>query len=51
MAEPRLGNLPEMSVSDLSGAIKRRLEADFERVRVRGPPPAMSISRSRTPTR
>ena len=36
MAEPRLGNLPEMSVSDLSGAIKRRLEADFERVRVRG---------------
>ena len=36
MAEPRLGNLPEMSVSELSGAIRRRLESDFERVRVRG---------------
>jgi exodeoxyribonuclease VII large subunit len=36
MAEPRIGNLPELTVSELSGAIKRTLESGFERVRVRG---------------
>jgi len=36
MADPQLGNLPEMTVSELSGAIKRTLETGFERVRVRG---------------
>ena len=36
MTEPRNGNLPELTVSELSGAIKRALESGFERVRVRG---------------
>ena len=36
MTEPRLGNLPEVTVSELSGAIKRALESGFDRVRVRG---------------
>jgi exodeoxyribonuclease VII large subunit len=36
MTEARLTNLPELTVSELSGAIKRTLETDFERVRVRG---------------
>ncbi|WP_081816465.1 exodeoxyribonuclease VII large subunit [Fodinicurvata fenggangensis] len=30
------GNLPEFSVSEISGAIKRTLEGAFERVRIRG---------------
>src|SRR5262245_13054026 len=29
-------NLPELSVSELAGAVKRTVERDFERVRVRG---------------
>lgn len=33
--EPQ-GNLPEFSVSEISGAIKRTLEGAFERVRIRG---------------
>jgi exodeoxyribonuclease VII large subunit len=36
MAEQRIGNLLELTVSELSGAIKRALESGFERVRVRG---------------
>jgi exodeoxyribonuclease VII large subunit len=36
MTEAKLSNLPELTVSELSGAIKRALETDFERVRVRG---------------
>ncbi|MDE2581143.1 MAG: exodeoxyribonuclease VII large subunit, partial [Rhodospirillales bacterium] len=35
-ASPPLSNLPEFSVSDLAGAIKRTLEGQFGRVRVRG---------------
>ncbi len=33
---PRPSNLPEFSVSEISKAIKRTLEGNFERVRVRG---------------
>lgn len=33
---PGVGNAPEFSVSELSGAIKRSLEGEFEHVRVRG---------------
>lgn len=33
---PAPSNIPEFSVSDLSGAIKRTLEGEFGRVRVRG---------------
>lgn len=37
MPKPELqGNLPEFSVSEISGAIKRTLEGAFERVRIRG---------------
>jgi exodeoxyribonuclease VII large subunit len=36
MGETTRGNLPEFTVSELSGAIKRTLEDGFERVRVRG---------------
>ncbi len=36
MDAPPLSNLPELSVSELSGAIKRALEGGFARVRVRG---------------
>ena len=36
MAETAGGNLPEFTVSELSGAVKRTLEGAFERVRVRG---------------
>jgi exodeoxyribonuclease VII large subunit len=32
----RVSNLPEFSVSEISGAIKRTLEGEFSRVRVRG---------------
>src|SRR5258708_37291874 len=32
----RVGNLPEFTVSEISGAIKRTLEGEFGRVRVRG---------------
>src|SRR5580698_585755 len=32
----RVGNLPEFTVSEISGAIKRTLEGNFGRVRVRG---------------
>ena len=35
-SETRATNLPEFSVSDISGAIKRTLEGEFGRVRVRG---------------
>ena len=35
-AAPSAGNIPEFSVSDISGAIKRTLEGAFGRVRVRG---------------
>ncbi|RRH73925.1 exodeoxyribonuclease VII large subunit [Falsigemmobacter faecalis] len=34
--EPPRGNAPELSVSELSGAVKRVLEGEFARVRVRG---------------
>jgi exodeoxyribonuclease VII large subunit len=33
---PRVTNLPEFTVSEISGAIKRTLEGEFGRVRVRG---------------
>src|SRR3954447_11511402 len=33
---PPVSNLPEFSVSEISGAIKRTLEGEFGRVRVRG---------------
>src|SRR4029450_10890590 len=38
MAEPLLAatNLPEFTVSEISQAVKRTLETNFERVRVRG---------------
>ncbi len=36
MNEPALSNLPEFSVSEISGAVKRTLETTFGRVRVRG---------------
>ncbi|MSP02794.1 MAG: exodeoxyribonuclease VII large subunit [Acetobacteraceae bacterium] len=36
MDDPRVTNLPEFSVSEISGAIKRTLEGEFGRVRVRG---------------
>jgi len=36
MSGESLSNLPELSVSDLSGAIKKTLEGAFDRVRVRG---------------
>ena len=36
MDDPRVSNLPEFSVSEISGAIKRTLEGEFGRVRVRG---------------
>ena len=39
MDEPRLdpvGNVPEFTVSEISGAVKRTLEGNFGRVRVRG---------------
>ncbi len=35
-AAPARSNIPEYSVSDLSGAIKRTLEGTFGRIRVRG---------------
>lgn len=35
-AEPKLSNVPEMSVSDLAGALKRTLEDTFSHIRVRG---------------
>jgi exodeoxyribonuclease VII large subunit len=35
-AAPPLSNLPEYTVSDLSGAVKRALETQFGRIRVRG---------------
>src|SRR5665647_3099464 len=35
MDEPR-GNIPEYTVSEISGAVKRTLEGAFGRVRVRG---------------
>ncbi len=35
-APPRGGNLPEMTVSELSMALKRVVEGNFEQVRVRG---------------
>jgi exodeoxyribonuclease VII large subunit len=40
------GNLPELSVSDLSGAIKRALEDGFGRVRVRGEVGRVVVARS-----
>jgi len=36
MASDALSNLPEMTVSELSGSIKRTVEGAYERVRVRG---------------
>jgi exodeoxyribonuclease VII large subunit len=39
-------NAPEFSVSELSGAIKRRLEDDFGHVRVRGEMGRVTIARS-----
>ena len=30
------GNLPEFTVTEISGAVKRTIESSFERVRVRG---------------
>ena len=35
-ATPSGGNVPEFSVSELSGAVKRVIEGEFGRVRVRG---------------
>lgn len=35
MTDPTLTNIPELTVSELSGAIKRTIEGAFERVRVR----------------
>lgn len=44
---PLMGNnIPELSVSDLAGAIKRSLEAGFARVRVRGELSRVSIPAS-----
>ncbi|HET6240228.1 MAG TPA: exodeoxyribonuclease VII large subunit, partial [Acetobacteraceae bacterium] len=31
-----VGNVPEFTVSEISGAVKRTLEGNFGRVRVRG---------------
>jgi exodeoxyribonuclease VII large subunit len=39
-------NAPEFSVSELSGAIKRRLEDDFGNVRVRGEMGRVTLARS-----
>jgi exodeoxyribonuclease VII large subunit len=36
MDEPRVTNIPEYTVSEISGAVKRTLEGAFGRVRVRG---------------
>jgi exodeoxyribonuclease VII large subunit len=36
VTEAKLTNVPEFSVSELSGAIKRTLETRLRRVRVRG---------------
>jgi exodeoxyribonuclease VII large subunit len=36
MNEPVLSNLPEFTVSEISGAVKRTLETTFGRIRVRG---------------
>ena len=36
LAPPSLSNIPEYSVSEISGAVKRALEGQFGRVRVRG---------------
>ena len=36
MSDPVLSNLPEFTVSEISGAVKRTLETTFGRVRVRG---------------
>ena len=36
LAEPTLGNAPEYSVSEISGAVKRMVEDQFGHVRVRG---------------
>jgi exodeoxyribonuclease VII large subunit len=33
---PPIDNIPTFAVSELAQAVRRRLEADFERVRVRG---------------
>src|ERR1700761_4801237 len=33
---PALGNMPEYTVSEISGAVKRTLETTFGRVRIRG---------------
>src|SRR6201996_5068057 len=33
---PALGNMPEYTVSEISGAVKRTLETAFGRIRVRG---------------
>src|SRR6201996_7780029 len=36
MDEPAPSNIPEFSVSEISGAVKRTLEGAFGRIRVRG---------------
>ena len=45
-AEAPGGNLPELSVSELSGAVKRAIEGGFGRVRVRGEVGRVSRPRS-----
>ncbi|MEM6439540.1 MAG: exodeoxyribonuclease VII large subunit [Pseudomonadota bacterium] len=45
-AEATGGNLPELSVSELSGAVKRAIEGGFGRVRVRGEVGRVSRPRS-----
>ena len=46
MADSAASNLPELSVSELAGAVKRTMETNFDRVRVRGELGRVLIARS-----
>lgn len=43
---PAVSNLPELSVSELAGAVKRTMETTFDRVRVRGELGRVTIAKS-----
>ncbi|HBJ91821.1 MAG TPA: exodeoxyribonuclease VII large subunit, partial [Hyphomonadaceae bacterium] len=43
---PASANLPELSVSELAGSIKRTIETTYDRVRVRGELGRVTIAKS-----
>ena len=46
MADSVASNLPELTVSELAGAVKRTMESNFDRVRVRGELGRVLVARS-----